>query len=308
MAQSKGEGRSSKGGRPGGRSFDIRSFRHQVSQLKKLGAVSKRQDARKQRPTRYMRAKVGRLQTLLRGEAVLVRKELLRPDIVADYVRTQQKEGKRHVLIRKEAAEKINIRLGMPEFSKVIADTGKRRVMRRRIPLPIDLHNIEQFTNDLRRNPQKWASARGGYPPWLFGFTIGGNRSSSTYEDPELMADEIDAYTDADSEEFWDAFELYAVDEEFPWAEPRRRGRSGKRRNRDQSKTGHQLISDRNRKRRERASLTEAQREAARKMDREAKAARRQDVNYRRREKARDMIARRIMRTGSARKPRGKHK
>jgi len=51
---------------------DIRKFRSDVSKLKSLGLVSKRVDARSQKPTRYMREQVKKFGDVLEGRAKVV--------------------------------------------------------------------------------------------------------------------------------------------------------------------------------------------------------------------------------------------
>lgn len=203
---------------------ELKAFRHKVSQLKKLGGVSNRVDARKQQPTRYMRKKVEKLAPVLSGEAVLVQRKKLRPDILADYERTHQRAG-RMVLIPKDKAEKLHVRKGMPEFDRVLASNEKRHVVQRRIPLPIDIQNVDDFIDDLRNNPERWAKKRGGYPPWLFAFKIHGGKSRQLFVEPEMLADDLEKYAEI-FEDFWDTFELFAIDQDRfgRWSEP-----SGKR-------------------------------------------------------------------------------
>jgi hypothetical protein len=49
--------------------YGLRQFRKDVAKLKKLGLVSKKTDARKQQPTRYMRSLVRSFADVLKGEA-----------------------------------------------------------------------------------------------------------------------------------------------------------------------------------------------------------------------------------------------
>lgn len=49
--------------------YGLRQFRSDVAKLKKLGLVSKKTDARKQQPTRYMRSLVRSFADVLKGEA-----------------------------------------------------------------------------------------------------------------------------------------------------------------------------------------------------------------------------------------------
>jgi len=176
--------------------------------------------------------KVEKLSPVLTGEAVLVPRKKLRPDILADYERTHQRAG-RMILIPKDAKEKLHVRKGMPEFDRVLASNEKRHVVQRRIPLPIDIQNVDDFIDDLRNNPERWAKKRGGYPPWLFAFKIHGGKSRQLYVEPEMLADDLEKYAEI-FEDFWDTFELFAIDQDRfgRWNEPRpgrKQNRRGKR-------------------------------------------------------------------------------
>lgn len=55
-----------------GSKADIRKFRSDVAKLKSLGLVSKRVDARSQKPTRYMREQVKKFGDVLEGRAKVI--------------------------------------------------------------------------------------------------------------------------------------------------------------------------------------------------------------------------------------------
>lgn len=261
----------------------LRQFRHKVSQLKKAGGVSKRVNARSQLPTRYMTSKVKRLEPVLRGEAALVPRKKLRPDILADYERTHGREG-RNVVIRKQPSEKLHVRRGMPELERLLADTGERRVVQRRIPIPVDINNFDEFISDLENNPDKWETKRGGYPPWVFGFTLNGGRSNQLFVEASALAAALNEYRRFEDEEWfdeaWDEFILYAVDIEKAgrWKEPRQKRRSSRPRKR-KPLSGFRLNDDRIRKQRERASMSEERKALYR--ERNAAAHRRARQNAR---------------------------
>lgn len=286
---------------------ELRAFRTKVSQLKKLGGVSKRTDARKQRPTRYMVDKVKRLEPVLSGEAVLVARKKLRPDILADFERTHNRVGGT-VMIRKAPAEKLHMRKGLPEFDRLIADTGERRVVQKRIPLPIDVHNFSDFIADLRRNPEKWAAKRGPYPPWLFGFRIGKGYSNQLFVEPELLADALEAYSDADDGWFddeFDSFELMAIDQHRygTWGNPNKKRRPGKRGQRRPPHPG-KLADLAAAKRAQRAKMSDSKVEQVRARNAAAMAKRRADGKYREAEKVRDKASHALMRRAMGMKER----
>lgn len=245
---------------------ELRAFRGKVSRLKKLGAVSKRTDARKQLPTKYMTSKVKKLSDVLEGRAVLVEEHKLRPDILGEYQRTGRRVNRRQV-VPIEPGERLHVRRGMPELEREIARTSERRIVQRRVILPIGVENLEEFITDLRRRPEKWASDRGHYPPWVFGFTIYGNRSHQLFADPETLADELEKYIDHidDTSEAWEHFELYAIDSENigRWARVPHRGSRGRRRQRNRA--GYKAIDHKMQERARRAAMSEAERNAERK-------------------------------------------
>lgn len=55
-----------------GQGAETRKFRSQVAELKRLGLVSARVDARKQKPTRHMKSQVARFEPVLSGRAKVV--------------------------------------------------------------------------------------------------------------------------------------------------------------------------------------------------------------------------------------------
>lgn len=251
---------------------ELKAFRHKVSQLKALGGVSKRTDARKQKPTRYMVGKVKRLEPVLKGEAALVPRKKIRPDILADYERTHSRVG-RNVVIPKTTTEKLHVRRGMPELHRTIADTGERRVVSKRVPIPVDIGGIDDFIDDLRNRPDFWASRRGPYPPWVFGFTVNGGRSIQLFENPESLADFLEQYPSEFLEAAWDTFVLYAVDIERHgvWHTPKSKKRGPRKARRP---TGGFRLADLQRRDRERkARIRAAQSDADRERERERNAA-----------------------------------
>lgn len=266
---------------PSLRGADLRAFRHKVSVLKKAGGVSKRVNAAKQRPTRYMIGKVKRLTPVLEGKAVLIPKKKIRPDLLADYERTQFSVNRR-LMIPKQPSESVHVRHGLPELERVIARTGTRKVVQRRVPLPVDVTNLEEFVADLMSNPDRWERARGTYPPWVFGFTIFGNRSTQLFESPEQMAHHLQRYIDAmspdDLEEAWEEFVLYSIDvEDFGrWYEgsPRRRGRR-----KYKPRAGYKAADHAARERARRAGMSEAERQRVRAQNAAAHRVRRAGLN-----------------------------
>lgn len=241
--------------------------------------------------------KVERLRPLLEGRASLVPTKKIRPDILQDYLRTHQKVG-RNIIIPKSPEEKVTVVKGMPQASRVLSDNGKRKVVRRRIPLPIDIDSLDAFVDDLRNRPDKWIKRRGDYPPWVFGFKIGHGYSSAVFESAELLAEELERYREL-LDDNWDLFELWAIDEVYglPWSREQRQAGTRRASARKRKPVrGFRLNDQRIRKQKERARMSEDKLEIVRKKNAERMARLRANPKYRAKEMKRDKSAKAAMR------------
>lgn len=241
-----------------------------------------------------MVGKVRKLEPVLRGEAVLIHKRRLRTDLIEDYTRTHQRVGA-SILIPKAPNERVSVKRGLPQIERLLGETKRGRIFERRIPLPVGIHNLEEFIGDLRSRPDKWARERGPYPPWAFGFSMYGNRSS-LFADPEQLAEWLERYLEIDENpnDRWENFILYAVDTEAgPWNVATRAkskaSRDRARHKRNIPEFRRLLNADRQRERR--AKMSETKLEEIRRKDKERRAAKRQSVTYRNTERSRDRIA-----------------
>lgn len=215
-----------------------------------------------------MISKVKRLEPVLRGEAFLVEKRRLRPNILAEYSRTQPSVNRR-LMIPKHPSEKVRMRRGLPELEREIGRDARRRIVQRRVILPVNIHNLDEFIADLRRRPDFYAASRGDYPPWVFGFTVFGNRSHQLFIDPELLAEYLERYTEIDDvEDGWENFILYALDSENmgPWAgQAARKPGRGRRSRKARNRAGYKMIDHRIAEQKRRAAQSEDARNAERK-------------------------------------------
>lgn len=173
--------------RRGPGSVDLRAFRSQVAALKKKGLVSKRVDARSQKPTRYMREKVKKLEPVLSGQMVGIK---LKPDVLKQYRDAGgfQIVNKRLVL-PKDQSEIPGIRRGLPVLRRPL---GKGAL--ERIPLPFGTKNIYDLIKDMRENPAKWNALKEPEPKEYFSFKLYRNFSREAFGDVEFMADALERY------------------------------------------------------------------------------------------------------------------
>lgn len=82
---------------------DLKKFRADVAKLKKQGLVSKRVDARSQKPTRYMRKQVKTFEPVLQGRARVV---TVPREIAKEYGEAYSRKG-RHVVVPAEKGETL---------------------------------------------------------------------------------------------------------------------------------------------------------------------------------------------------------
>lgn len=214
--------------RSGGGTQDLRAFRSQVARLKKAGLVSKRTDARKQKPTRYMMAKVKSLAPVLSGDMTGVK---VSRDILQRYKQGGFKIINGRVLVNKDHdeigkakhGELITLRKLTPNypFEKVI--------------MPYRIQTMGAFFAEAKKSPPDpviFSSRKNATDFWAF--TYFGWNSLQTYSDLGHLAEELEKYdtiAGATPEELTDIFEnfvLYRATES--WSPRHRPGFSGTRR------------------------------------------------------------------------------
>lgn len=117
MPSKRGSTRQALTGKP------LKEFRHDVAKLKAKGLVSKYKDARKQKPTRYMRSQVEKYRDVLEGKATVQHIPRNKAKQFSDKFRVKG----RAVVIPKEKGETVSYSKKSNEFY------GVRRIGNKRI-------------------------------------------------------------------------------------------------------------------------------------------------------------------------------
>jgi len=194
--------------RPSKSKVDVKSFRHAVAQLKAKGLVSKRVDARSQAPTKYMQAKVRRLEPVLTGAAVGIK---LKPSVLNQYREAGGFNIVNHRLVlSKELAEQPGIRRGLPVLRKPLAKGQIERLV-----LPYGTANILDFINDALANPARFEKMK--EPGEYFTFKFRGNFSRQMFDNIEWLAEYMQRY-DADAwheDGQFEQLELFRMDQDY---------------------------------------------------------------------------------------------
>lgn len=183
----------------------LRAFRHHVKVLKSKGLVSKRVDARKQRPTRYMRAKVKQLAPILHGEAVGVK---VRPDLLKKYKEAGFNIVNRRVIVEKTPEEISRTRKGLPLLRRHLGGEFAQE----RLVLPFGPRNIDDFRAKVSADPRAFDSLK--EPGDLFAFKLFGNNSLSTFDDIVSLLEYLEHYQVFSSyhkEEAWTSLQFFRV-------------------------------------------------------------------------------------------------
>lgn len=203
---------------------DVKSFRHSVALLKKKGLVSKRVDARSQKPTKYMRAKVRKLSDVLSGHAVAIK---LKPSVLKQY---REAGGfnivNRRLAVSKELLEEGTTRGGLPILKKRVGQGGIERLI-----LPYGSDNILQFIEDAIREPDHFNKMK--YPEEYFTFKYRGNYSRQMFDNAEWLADYMSHYDPSGwyEEGVFERLEVFRADPDFAaprFKYPRRRRQNTK--------------------------------------------------------------------------------
>lgn len=187
----------------------LREFRHKVAQLKKAGLVSKRTDARKQKATRYMKAKVKALSPVLTGEMAGVKVER---DILRRY-----KEGgftvvNGRVLVNKDHDELARARKGeLISLRKLTPGYPFEKIV-----MPYRITTMAAFFVEARKSPPDpvlFASRKNATDFWAF--TYYGWNSLNAFADLGLLAEYLEHYASIegtspeDQTEIFENFVLY---------------------------------------------------------------------------------------------------
>lgn len=161
----------------------IREVRKEVSQLKKVGLVSKRIDARSYVPTKYMLKKLRKNADILRGEVEAVAAP---KDIRRKYVEKGLFEQRGSVLIvpKDYHNQKAKIKRGLIEISRPLGYGEERRII-----LPFKATDMEALAHKLRDDPTLDGMKEADE---LFGFRLfGHNMATIGFPDADELADYI---------------------------------------------------------------------------------------------------------------------
>lgn len=185
---------------------ELKAFRHAVSVLRSKGLVSKRVDARKQKPTRYMKNKVKNLAPILTGEAAGVK---VRPDLLRQYREAGFNIVNRRVIVEKRPDEIARVRKGHALIRRRLGPGFTEE----RLLLPYGPKNIDDLRERFRAHPDTFDHLKEKGD--LFAFRIFGYNSVETFETFEKVVAELEKYSalqdDRYEEEVWEGLEFYRV-------------------------------------------------------------------------------------------------
>jgi len=188
----------------------LREFRHSVSILKRKGLTSKKVDARRQRATRYMLAKVKSLADVIAGKAAGVRRSRA---IAREYKEAGFKVVNNRVILPADQAKRAirNVK------SRTLITTEKLTAggtIERRVILPVGVNNIETFLAnedriDALKDSNRW-----------FAFTYYGHRSTQVLPNATSLFMWLRHYGIAkggsqERQEAWDQFILLDLREDY---------------------------------------------------------------------------------------------
>ncbi len=191
----------------------LKDFRHKVAGLKARGLTSKKVDARSQKPTRYMQAKVRRLEGVFTGEKAAVK---LKPKIAREYKEAGFTVINNRVLIDKTPDEIVKVSGGRPVISKPLnANTSYDRTI-----MPWTARNIHELLVRMRGEPEAFNALKpeGQY----FAFKIFGNNSRNLFEEIEGVVEELEKYEvlfsgDEWADEAFESLEFWHINHTFSW-------------------------------------------------------------------------------------------
>lgn len=176
------------GKRPGPSAQELRAFRHQVSLLKKAGLVSKRTDARKQKATRYMKAKVKSLSPVLAGDMAGVK---VARDVLARYREGGFKIVNGRVLVNKDHDEIAKAKKGeLISLRKLTPNYPYEKVV-----MPYRINSMPAFFAEAKKSPPDpvlFSSRKNAPDNWAF--TFYGWNSLMTFSDLGLLAEYLEHY------------------------------------------------------------------------------------------------------------------
>lgn len=176
---------SKKTNRP--KSFDnqaLRTFRTNVAKLKKKGVVSKRVDARKQAPTRYMRAKVRKFQDVLSGQSIAVKaKKSIREKYTTAGI--FEERGSFLIVPKENARSRARIKKGR-DLIEII--TPLKFGEEREVVLPFKATDMLDLAQKIQDNKSVDDLKKGDEQ---FAFRLFGHNSRKGFVDREEFADHV---------------------------------------------------------------------------------------------------------------------
>lgn len=137
--------------------YGLKQFRRDVAKLKRLGLISKRKDARKQKPTRYMREVVRQFADVLTGKASVLS---IPQNEVEYYKKTGHKTKNKKAVIPTPHGEKVRRTKpveGTPTYTTTQRTKTGATVKRRHVLLP-----AEEFASRLKSHIQKLPALKKG--------------------------------------------------------------------------------------------------------------------------------------------------
>jgi hypothetical protein len=149
---------------------DVRTVRHEVSELKKAGLVSKRVNVRSYLPSKYMLRKIQQNADVLRGEMIAVpapkkvREKYTRKGIF-------EQRGSTLIVPREYANQKTRINRGLVEISRNLRMGEEVRLI-----LPFKATDMEGIANKLLADPTLNGMKQ---PDELFGFRLFGHNMAT---------------------------------------------------------------------------------------------------------------------------------
>lgn len=266
--------------------FDVKAFRSEIAKLKRKGLVSKKYDARKVTPTKYLKKQIKEFAAVLRGEATAV--TIKKKETRKAYQETGYQTKGKKVIIPLAKNEKITVTHG-----KVVRTQKMPMGTYQHIDIPIKYVNLRQYLEDLRRSDFKLSKDE------QFAFRFFGGESISTFANIEVLINKLMRYEtiedglDASRKEqknIYQNLEIFRVNKKFKWPpgetggtpmnreymqryNERRLVKYHKQKASDLPHYDKRLAAMREVMRNKRANMTEAEKSAVREKDRVRRAA-----------------------------------
>lgn len=162
---------------------DVKTVRHEVSQLKKAGLVSKRLDVRSYQPSKYMLNKIAKNADVLRGDMIAVRA----PKKVREKYTSKglfEQRGSSLIVPREYKNQRTRVTRGLIEISRALPMGSEARLY-----LPFKSTDMEALAHRLKSDPTLEGMKR---PDEQFGFRLfGHNMATYGFADAEELANYI---------------------------------------------------------------------------------------------------------------------